>query len=168
MTTRPRLSIRRHLAFISATLSMGLSSIRISTLFNTPAAAAIFSQSVSRREPVTSRVFSTQASELRSRVASCSRDISSENMATVFFSDFATFSATFNAKEVFPIPGRAASRIRSDLFRPLIFRSTADKPVDRPGSRLSLSLISLSRSSTSGSTIRRGTISCALWPRRTA
>ena len=153
---------------MSATDSMGLSSIRMSTLFSTPAAAAIFSQSVSRREPVRSRPLSTQASELKSRVASCSRDISRENTATVFFSDFATFRATFRAKEVLPMPGRAASKIRSDLFRPVIFRSTAERPVDRPGRWLSFSLISLRRSSTSGSTIRRGTISWALWPRRMA
>ena len=137
-------------------------------MFNTLAAAAIFSQSVSRREPVRSRPLSTQASELKSRVASCSRDISRENTATVFFSDFATFSATFSAKDVLPIPGRAASKIRSDLFRPVILRSTAERPVESPGRRLSLSLISLRRSSTSGSTIRSGTMSCALWPRRTA
>ena len=34
------------------------------------------------------------------------------------------------------MPGRAASSSRSDLFRPLIFRSTADRPVDRPGGSL--------------------------------
>ena len=31
------------------------------------------------------------------------------------------------------MPGRAASRIRSDLFRPVIFWSTADIPVESPG-----------------------------------
>ena len=140
------------MAFISATDSMGLSSMRMSTLFKTVAAAAIFSQSVSRRAPVFRRVFSTSASEDSKRVASCSRDISRENTATVFFALFATFSATFRAKEVLPMPGRAASRMRSDLFRPVILLSTADRPVDNPGRWSSLSLISLRRSSTSGST----------------
>ena len=66
------------------------------------------------------------------------------------------------------MPGRAASKMRSDLLRPVIFWSTADRPVDRPGRWSSLSLISLRRSSTSGSTCRRGTMSWALWPRRMA
>ena len=168
MTTSPRLSSRRHLAFMSATESMGLSSMRMSTLFKIVAAPAIFSQSVSRRAPVFRRLFSTRASEASSRVASCSRLISRENTATVFLADLATFSATFSAMEVLPMPGRAASRIRSDLLSPVIFWSTADRPVDSPGRWFSLSLISPSRSSTSGSTWRRGTISWALWPRRTA
>ena len=162
MTTRPRLSSRRHLAFMSATDSMGLSSIRMSTLFKIVAAPAIFSQSVSRREPVLRRLFSTRASEDSRRVASCSRLISRENTATVLRTALATFSAIFSAKEVLPMPGRAASRIRSDLFSPVIFWSTAERPVERPGRWLSLSLISPSRSSTSGSTCRRGTMSWAL------
>ena len=101
-------------------------------------------------------------------MASCSRDISREKMATVFWVDLATFSATFMAKEVLPMPGRAANKMRSDLLRPVIFWSTAERPVERPGRRESLSLISLRRSSTSGSTCRSGTMLWAPWPRRTA
>ena len=118
---------------MSATDSMGLSSIRISTLFRMVAAPAIFSQSVSRRAPVLRRLFSTNASEASKRVASCSRLISREKTATVLWTALATFRATFSAKEVLPMPGRAASRIRSDLFRPVIFWSTADIPVESPG-----------------------------------
>ena len=109
------------MAFMSATDSMGLSSMRMSTLFKMVAAPAIFSQSVSRREPVLRRLFSTQASEDKRRMASCSRDISRENTATVFWVLLATFKAMFSAKEVLPMPGRAASRMRSDLLRPVIF-----------------------------------------------
>ena len=97
------------------------------------AAPAIFSQSVSRRAPVLRRLFSTNASEASKRVANCSRLISREKTATVLWTALATFRATFSAKEVLPMPGRAASRIRSDLFRPVIFWSTADIPVESPG-----------------------------------
>ena len=70
--------------------------------------------------------------EIRRR-ASCSRLISREKTATVLWTALATFRATFSAKEVLPMPGRAASRIRSDLFSPVIFWSTADIPVESPG-----------------------------------
>ena len=65
------------------------------------AAAAIFSQSVSRREPVRSRPLSTQASELNSRLASCSRDISREKKATVFFIFLLVFCGFFSSFWVF-------------------------------------------------------------------
>ena len=40
--------------------------------------------------------------------------------------------------EVLPIPGRAASRIRSELFRPEMARSRSRSPVDSPGMARSL------------------------------
>ena len=120
----------------------------MSTLFKIVAAPAIFSQSVSRREPVLRRLFSTRASEDSRRVASCSRLISRENTATVLRTALATFSAIFSAKEVLPMPGRAARRIRSDLFSPEMAISTSGRPVDRPGTAESLAASSLSRSYT--------------------
>ena len=93
----------------------------ISVWLSTVAAPAILSQSVSRRRPVRRRWFSTRASVLSRRVASCSRDISRENIATAFRSALATRSATFRAMEVLPMPGRAARRIRSERFSPVIF-----------------------------------------------
>ena len=63
------------------------------------------------------RLFSTNASEASKRVASCSRLISREKTATVLWT-LGHVQATFSAKEVLPMPGRAASRIRSDLFSP--------------------------------------------------
>ena len=44
------------------------------------------------------------------------------------------------------MPGRAANRMRSDLFRPEMARSKSFKPVDRPGTALSLAANSLNRS----------------------
>ena len=169
MTTRPRLSSRRHFAFISATVSRGLSSMRMSVRLRAEAASAIFTQSVSRRSPLMRRVFSTRASLDKRRVASCSLDISREKMATVCFVSLATLSATFSAMEVLPMPGRAASSTRSDLFSPEILASTAERPVERPAILVpSRSLISLRWSSTSGSTVEMGTMSWALRPRRMA
>ena len=108
--------------------------MRMLVRFRTEAAWAIFSQSLSRRLPVASLVFSISPSLAKSLVTSCSLDISRENTATVFSGDaLATDSATFRAILVLPIPGRAARSSRSDLFRPLIFLSTAERPVDRPG-----------------------------------
>ena len=79
------------------------------------------------------RVFSMRPSLASRRVTSWSRDISSEKTATVWPDSLAAFRATFSAILVLPMPGRAASNSRSDLFKPLILPSTAEKPVDRPG-----------------------------------
>ena len=126
--------------------------MRISIRLRLDAASAIRCQSPSRRLPVVRRVFSTSPSAAIRRVTSCSRDISSEKMATVLPEVRAADSATFNAILVFPMPGRAASSSRSDLFRPLILLSTADRPVDNPGRLDSLSDSSSSRFITSCST----------------
>ena len=133
MTTSPKLSMRRHLAFMSATVSRGLSSMRISRRLREEAPSAIFTQSLSRRSPLMRRVFSMRPSLASRRVTSWSRDISSEKTATVWPDSLAAFRATFSAILVLPMPGRAASSSRSDLFKPLILPSTAEKPVDRPG-----------------------------------
>ena len=96
------------------------------------------------------RVFSISPSLAKSLVTSCSLDISREKIATVLPEALAADRATFRAILVLPMPGRAASSSRSDLFRPLIFRSTADRPVDRPGGSLpAVSLASCSITSLS-------------------
>ena len=69
--------------------------------------------------PACVRPFSVDGAHTRSRADTCSRDISIENTAAVFSS--ATVRAIFNAKDVLPIPGRAANRIRPDIFKPEIF-----------------------------------------------
>ena len=169
MTTRPRFSMRRHLAFMSATVRSGLSSILMSVRLSVEAASAIFTQSLSRRLPEMSRPFSTSASLDSTRVTSCSLDISREKTATALPLALATLSATLSAKLVLPIPGLAAKRMRSDLLRPLILSSTALRPVERPGSVLPPVAESSARwSSTPCSTTLICSIFCALRPRRTA
>ena len=78
MTTSPRFSTRRHLAFMSATEREGLSSIRILVWFRAEVARATFSQSSSESRPVVSFLLSTKDSLLSRRMASCSRLISRE------------------------------------------------------------------------------------------
>ena len=116
--TSPRLSRRRHLAFISATVSMGLSSMRMSVWRRVRAAWVSFPQSEALSRPVESLVSSTSPSAASRRTNSCSLLISRENTATVLPLCLATFRAMFMAKELLPTPGRAASRMRSDRLRP--------------------------------------------------
>lgn len=59
------------------------------------------------------------------RCASCSLLISREKTATVRPPLVATFSAMLSAREVLPMPGRAAIRMRSVLLSPVITRSSA-------------------------------------------
>ena len=148
MTTRPRLSTRRHLAFMSATERDGLSSIKIWVWFRAAEAAAILVQSSSPSLPVTSFLLSTKDSLEMRRMHSCSRLISKEKNTTVLPENLPAWSSRFRAKEVLPMPGRAASRIRSDLFSPEMAMSTSGRPVDRPGTAWSLAASSLSRSYT--------------------
>ena len=148
MTMRPRFLSRRHWAFISETVSEGLSSMRISVALSAPAAVPTRRHSSSERRPVWSFLLSTRPSPASRRMTSCSRVISSENTATVLPVDFAALSAMFRPMLVLPMPGRAARRIRSDLFRPEMAISTSGRPVDRPGTAESLAASSLSRSYT--------------------
>ena len=82
------------------------------------------------------------------RMASCSRLISREKKTTVLPENLPAWRSMFRAKEVLPMPGRAARRIRSDLFSPEMAISTSGRPVDRPGTAESLAASSLSRSYT--------------------
>ena len=131
---------------MSATVTVESSSIRILDWFRESAAAATFSQSSSVSLPVTSFLLSTKHSLEISRRASCSRLISREKNTTFFPDFFPASSRMFRAIEVLPMPGRAASRIRSDLFRPEMARSRSTRPVDRPGMALSLAASSFRRS----------------------
>ena len=56
-----------------------------------------------------------------------------EKMATSTSFFMATLAAMFSAKEDFPIPGRAATKIRSDLLSPESRASRPVKPEGRPG-----------------------------------
>jgi len=67
------------------------------------------------RRPVRSRWASIRAREQSIRRKTCSRDISSEKIPTRFFPRSAAFCATFKQKVVFPMAGRAATTIKSDL-----------------------------------------------------
>jgi len=168
MMTSPRLSIRRHLALMSATDTEESSSMKMRERFRESAATATFSQSSSVSFPVTSFLLSTKHSlEIRRR-ASCSRLISNEKKATFFPDFFPASSRIFRAMEVLPIPGRAASRIRSDLFRPEMARSRSVRPVDRPGMADSLAASSVSRSYTSMRTLEMGMSPRAARPWRMA
>ena len=134
------------MARISATVTPESSSMRMAERFNESAAAATLSQSSSASLPVTSFLLSTKHSLEISRRASCSRLISREKKATFFPDLLPASSRIFRAIEVLPIPGRAAKRIRSDLFRPEMARSRSRRPVDRPGMAWSLAASSSRRS----------------------
>ena len=143
--------------------------MRMSVRLSAEAASAILTQSLSRRLPVTRRVFSTSPSVAIKRVTSCSRLISREKIATVLPDSFAAESATFSAILVLPIPGRAARSRRSESFRPLILLSTAEKPVESPGTFSPPAAVSSARRSiTSCSTTPMVTMLWALRPRRMA
>ena len=148
MTTSPRLSSRRHLALMSATVTEGLSSIRMSVWLRAAEAMQSLPHSSSLSLPVTSFCISMKLSLASRRRASCSRLISRLKTATVFLYFFATFTAMFKAKADLPMAGRAATSRRSDLFRPLIFESRSRRPVDSPGIRESDWLSSVRRSNT--------------------
>ena len=148
MMTRPRLSSLRHLALMSATVTEGLSSIRMSVWLRAAEAIQSFAHSSSLSFPVASFCSSTKASLANKRMASCSRDISRLKMATVFLYFFATLTPMFRAKADLPMAGRAATSRRSDLFRPLIRVSKSRRPVDRPGIRESDCASSVKRSKT--------------------
>ena len=79
------------------------------------ALSTISLHSWSERSPVLSFCESTLEFMARIRLASCSFDISRENMAVVTFFLTVTYSAILRAKAVLPIDGLAAIRIRSEF-----------------------------------------------------
>ena len=76
--------------------------------------AAVLPQSSSESLPVTSFLLSTKLSPEMRRMASCSRLISRRRRPPPC-PEFARVGRTFRAKEVLPMPGRAARRSRSGL-----------------------------------------------------
>ena len=146
MTISPRFSTRRHLARISATVTLESSSMRMVDRLRESAAAATFSQSSSDSLPVISFLLSTKHSLEISRRASCSLFISREKKATCLWDFLPACSRIFRAMEVLPMPGRAARRIRSELFRPESARSRSRRPVSRPVTARSLAASSSRRS----------------------
>ena len=123
MTTSPKFFIRRSFALICCTVTLAVSSMYMGSPLSTPALVASRTQSSLVRKPLRSLLESTSASVESIRVASCSLDISREKIATSLSPRRATLVAMFSAKEVFPIPGRAAISSKSDLFRPEVMVS---------------------------------------------
>ena len=117
---------------ISGTLIPGVSSRYISVLPRTSPASISLIHSSALSLPVLRVVPEISASIERSLEASCSFVISSEKNATLRLHFIATCFAIFSAKLVFPMPGRAASRIRSERFRPVITLSSRPIPVGIP------------------------------------
>ena len=97
--------------------------------------------------PVRKVVPEISASIDSNREASCSDDISSEKKATRRLHLTDTCLAIFSAKLVLPIPGRAANKIRSERFRPVITLSNKPIPVGIPRYRSASSELSISRRS---------------------
>ena len=77
------------------------------------------------------------------RMPSASFAISNEKMTTRLSSFNATFCAMLRANAVFPMDGRAAMMMRSDLCRPLSLLSRSLKRVGSPGSAPPFSLAAL-------------------------
>ena len=153
---RPRFLSRRHWAFISETVSEGLSSMRMSIALSAPAAVPTRRHSSSERRPVWSFLLSTRPSPASRRMTSCSRVISSENTATVLPVDFAALSAMFRPMLVLPMPGRDATRMKSPGPMPRMVPSSSLMPVEMPGVLLSESAASEMPSYTRCTTVATG------------
>ena len=123
--------------------------------------------SASVKSPERSLVPSTKASLASRREASCSRPISRDKKAPRRLAVTATWRAMFSPKLVLPTPGRAASTIKSERFRPVMVLSSSLMPVGRPlylSRSAELSLSSLSKVSSRIS--RTGCRPSSLLPRR--
>ena len=105
---------RRALERSSMTVMPGVSSIHRGALVRRSAALMTFCHSSSLRSPTRSLWESTCPSELNMRRASCSLDISREKKATVFLLRMAALVAILRVKAVFPMEGRAATKMRSE------------------------------------------------------
>jgi hypothetical protein len=66
------------------------------------------------------------------RKPSCSADISSEKNPATNFWWIVRYAAMFSAKAVLPIPGRAATTMRSAFWKPCVSAFRRVKPVGRP------------------------------------
>ncbi len=66
------------------------------------------------------------------RKPSCSADISSEKNPTTYFWWIVRYEAMFRANAVLPMPGRAATTMRSVFWRPCVRALSRVKPDGRP------------------------------------
>ena len=66
------------------------------------------------------------------RKPSCWADISSEKKPTTCFSRIVRVAAMFSANAVLPMPGRAATTMRSVFWRPCVSAFRRVKPEGRP------------------------------------
>ncbi len=66
------------------------------------------------------------------RKPSCWADISSEKKPTMNFWWIVRYDAMFRANAVLPMPGRAATTIRSVFWKPCVSAFSLVKPVGRP------------------------------------
>ena len=112
--------------------------------------------------------FYFQGSLDSSRVANCSRLISREKNTTAFLENFPAWSRMFRAKEVLPMPGRAARRTSSVGWNPVRVRSRSPKPVAMPGISEPEAESSWRRSHTSTRILLKGSKPWALRPWRMA
>ena len=103
-----------------------------------PDALAILSQSSGVNLPVLRLNISTLASEHNNLYASCSFDISKENITTLFPSLKAACSAMLRAKVVLPIDGLAAISTISPFWNPEVISSKSLNPEPTPVSSPSL------------------------------
>ena len=112
--------MRLHLLRISMTPMPGVASMMTSLPDMRSMDSRTSLSSSSDRSPISSFLLSTRESMEMRRLPSASLGISSEKMTTRLSSFMATFWAMFSAKAVFPMDGRAAMMMRSDLCRPFI------------------------------------------------
>ena len=110
----------RHLVRISEMLMPGVSSIMMPELPMTPTPSTTESQSASEREPVLNFWASTPDSMDSRRLASCSLDISREKIRAFIRFFMATCCTMFRTKAVLPMDGRAATRIKSEGWKPAV------------------------------------------------
>ena len=131
--TSPRLSMRRHLALMSATDREASSSRYILAWLNVAVAMATrFHSSSPTMRPLLSFLLSIRHSVATRRIPSWARLISRENTATLLPECLAASAPMFMAREDLPMPGRPATMIRSELFSPEMRRSRSMRPVEMP------------------------------------
>ena len=139
--------------------------MRMSSRLRGGSPSAMRTQSLSRRSPVTSRVLSMRPSLASSRVTSCSGTFPARTRLRFGRTGLGGVQGHVQSHTGLAHAGRPASNSRSDLFRPLIFRSTSEKPVVRPGMVFAACGGKLpSRSMTACSTTLMGTMFWALRP----
>ena len=124
--------MRRHFERTSATVTPGVSSIRIFASPTVLNLSAILSISVAPSSPVRSFCMLTPDSEAMIRMTTCSLLISRLNTATVAPSRMAAWAAILRANADLPVAGRPAIIIRSLRWSPLVSSSRSISPVAMP------------------------------------